>query len=292
MFHKRNPYHRYTVDFRTALHPQQPAGQIYDWTFGDGQTATTNAPFVSHDYSKSLQHQARYTEFEVSVVAKLSGFKARRTIAIPSSFFMSRRMGYVQAEIEHTKQPLPGGDVSVAIQVHNYHTESIAFDRYLKQYHHCDPNVPPRWQEVSAYSIFGEGVLPQVAQDGYPKKYEPNAPNPTSPGLITIEAEGIQPGRLTIPANEIPKDVCVIGYSLLGKTPSGLKVYGNFWIEVRRNPLKMETESNTKKLKVLKYLLDHNLVSNPDLITTENLYYLEQQGVIKNTPDGWEVVQP
>ena len=201
-------------------------------------------------------------------------------------------MGFVQAEIEHTKQPLPGGDINVAIQVHNYHTESIAFDRYLKQYHHCDPSIPPRWQEVSAYSIFGASVHPQVAQDGYPKEYEPNASNPTSPGVITVNAEGTQHGRMKIPASQIPKDVCVIGYSLLGSTPSDLKVYGNFWIEVRRNPLKMKTESNIKKLQLLKHLIDQNLVNNPDVITTEDLYYLEQRGVIKNTPNGWEVVQP
>jgi hypothetical protein len=54
----------------------------------------------------------------------------------------------------------------------------------------------------------------------------------------------------------------------------------------------METESNINKLQLLKYLVDQNLVNNPDLITTEDLYYLEQQGAIKNTPNGWEVVQP
>jgi hypothetical protein len=48
----KNPFRRNRVDFHAVLRPAK--ARAYQWVFGDGTTAVTKEPFVSHDYSPAV----------------------------------------------------------------------------------------------------------------------------------------------------------------------------------------------------------------------------------------------
>src|SRR5688500_14843636 len=59
LLHSRNPYRRDHVDFHAVL--RGGTGRAYQWQFGDGTTATTREPFVSHDYSAAMSHPDKFS---------------------------------------------------------------------------------------------------------------------------------------------------------------------------------------------------------------------------------------
>ena len=152
LLHSRNPYRRDHVDFHAVL--RGGTARAYFWQFGDGTTATTREPFVSHDYSATMEQQDKFTYFNASVTATGPGLISTRRIAIGSSFAMSRSMGFIQADVKHTLTPTGQGFV-VGYQIRNHHGTPITFRQYLKQYLPCDYRQPTTIQAVAAETVLG-----------------------------------------------------------------------------------------------------------------------------------------
>ena len=148
LLHNRNPYRRDHVDFHAVLRGPAQA-RAYLWQFGDGTTATTREPFVSHDYSAAMTQQDKFSYFNATVTVSGPGLVSARRIALGSSFAMSRSMGFVQADVRHTVTKSAQGLV-VGYQIRNHHGTPITFTQYLKQYLPCDYQQPTAIQSVAA----------------------------------------------------------------------------------------------------------------------------------------------
>jgi hypothetical protein len=272
LLHSRNPYRRDHVDFHAVL--RGGTARAYFWQFGDGTTATTREPFVSHDYSAAMEQQDKFTYFNASVTATGPGLISTRRIAIGSSFAMSRSMGFIQADVKHTLTPTGQGFV-VGYQIRNHHGTPITFRQYLKQYLPCDYRQPTTIQAVAAETVLGTN--PAI---GHP----PGAP---TPGDLTIRGGTGATGRLVLRQEQIPPETCALGFTLIGESEDRKPAYGNFYVKVRQNPRFTTPVANARTLAALEYLDKNNLVPNADEITAEQLYLLEQRGFIERTRNGW-----
>jgi hypothetical protein len=90
---------------------------------------------------------------------------------------------------------------------------------------------------------------------------------------------------------QIPPETCVVGFNLMGITTGRMKVYGSFYLPVRRNPEFTQAVTDVKTATMLEELVDANLLPATGRITGEDLYLLEQRGLIERTATGWRRVQ-
>jgi hypothetical protein len=272
LLHSRNPYRRDHVDFHAVL--RGGTARAYLWQFGDGTTATTREPFVSHDYSAAMEQQDKFSYFNATVTASGPGLVSARRIAVGSSFAMSRSMGFIQADVKHTLTPTGQGFV-VGYQIRNHHGAPITFSQYLKQYLPCDYRQPTAIQTVAAETVLGTN--PAIS----------HPPGTPTPGNLTIRGGTGATGRLVLRQEQIPPETCALGFTLIGESEDRKPVYGNFYVKVRQNPRFTTPVTNARTLTALEYLDKNNLVPNADAITAEQLYLLEQRGFIERTRTGW-----
>ncbi len=190
LLHNRNPYRRDHVDFHAVLRGPGQA-RAYQWQFGDGTTATTREPFVSHDYSAAMAQQDKFSYFNTTVTVSGPGLVSARRIALGSSFAMSRSMGFVQADVRHTVTKSAQGLV-VGYQIRNHHGTPITFTKYLKQYLPCDYQQPTAIQSVAAETVLGPN--PGITHPGA---------RPT-PGNLTVRGGAGASGRLVLREEQIP----------------------------------------------------------------------------------------
>ena len=272
LLHSRNPYHSNRVDFQAVLRGGR--GRAYFWTFGDGTTATTTTPFVSHDYSSSLQPNDKYTYYNVTVVETSSKLITARRIGVGSSFVLSRSMGFVQADVR-TKVTKTGVGFVVDVDIANHHSTSITLNRYLKHYLPCDYREPNRTEFVAAESVLG--VTSAIV----------HPPNVKSPGLVTIPRNGSVSNRFTINLEDVPAEACAIGVNLIGTARDRLPVYGSYYLKVRQNAVFTKAVTDKQTLLALEQLGVKQLLSDPDRVLVDQLYELRQRGLITRTPSGW-----
>jgi hypothetical protein len=89
----------------------------------------------------------------------------------------------------------------------------------------------------------------------------------------------------------VPDDVCGIAYHLIGETPAGADVFASLYYEVRSNPFLTTQVTDPRMRAFLRQLGDRRLVEDPDTVDQETLYRLKQEGKIRETSSGWEIVQ-
>jgi hypothetical protein len=274
MLYNQNPFHKDRVDFHAEL-KGRARGRAYLWYFGDGTTATTTVPFVSHDYAPKVAPADKYTYFTAFVMETGSQLVSGKNIAIGSSFHRSRMMGFVQADVRPTVTKTDQGFV-VGLDIRNSHKTSIRLNRYFKQYLPCEVDrESARFEDVPAELVFGTGVTIT------------RPPGVLAPGTVVVGAGQTARSRLVLPLDRIPPETCVIGFNLMGVTTDRQKVYGNFYLPVRRNPKFTKAVADVPTLKLLQELVDANLLPATGLVTGEDLYLLEQRGLIARTAGGW-----
>jgi hypothetical protein len=272
LLHSRNPYHRDRVDFQAVL--RRGRARAYQWTFGDGTTAVTQTPFVSHDFAPELTPAAKFSYFNVTVTETASNLWSARRIAVGSSFALSRSMGFVQADVRAGVNKLPQGFV-VGLDIANHHTTAITLDRYIKQYLPCDNREPTRMQIVAAESVLGPSnaiVHPRGVK---------------SPGRLTVARQGTVKTRLTLSLEDIPPETCGLGFNLIGNSVDGKPVYGNFYVKVRQNPSFTTKVTDSRTLLTLEQLGNNQVVDDPDEIPADELHELAERGFIERTRNGW-----
>jgi hypothetical protein len=278
MLYNQNPFHKNRVDFHAELRGRA-RGRAYLWYFGDGTTAQTTVPFVSHDYAPSVKPADKYTYFAAFVVETASQLVSGKNIALGSSFQRSRMMGFVQADVTPTVTKTGQGFV-VGLDIRNSHKSSIRLNRYFRQYLPCDVvREDARFEDVPAELVFGTGVTIT------------RPPGVLDPGTVTIAAGQTARSRLVLPLERIPPETCAIGFNLMGITSDRQKVYGNFYLPVRRNPHFTQPVADTKTLTMLKELVEASLLPSTGQVTGEDLYLLEQRGLIERTARGWRRIQ-
>jgi hypothetical protein len=272
LLHGRNPYRRDRVDFHAVL--RGGTARAYFWQFGDGTTATTREPFVSHDYSAAMTYPDKFSYFNATVTATGPGLVSARRIAVGSSFAMSRSMGFVQTDVAHTLSRT-AQSLIIGYQIRNHHGVPITFTNYLKQYLPCDYRQAMTVQAVAAETALGPN--PGISHP---------AGDPT-PGNLTIRGGAGAAGRLVLRQEQIPPETCAIGFTLIGEAEDRKPAYGSFYVKVRQNPRFTTPVTNARTLVALEYLDKNNLVPDAHEITADELYLLEQRGFLERTPGGW-----
>ena len=68
-------------------------------------------------------------------------------------------------------------------------------------------------------------------------------------------------------------------------------MYGSFYLPVRRNPAFTKAVTDAKTLTMLKELVVAQLLPSTGEVTGEDLYLLEQRGLIERTAQGWRRIQ-
>jgi hypothetical protein len=155
MLYNQNPFHKNRVDFHAELRGRA-RGRAYLWYFGDGTTAQTTVPFVSHDYAPSVNPADKYTYFAAFVVETASQLVSGKNIALGSSFQRSRMMGFVQADVTPTVTKTGQGFV-VGLDIRNSHKSSIRLNRYFKQYLPCDVvREDARFEDADDVGMLGQ----------------------------------------------------------------------------------------------------------------------------------------
>lgn len=120
----------------------------------------------------------------------------------------------------------------------------------------------------------------------------PSIPHPpgAESGFVVVPAGHVHEGFLTLEASKIDSGICNVAYHLLGETASGLRAYASLYFEVRANPALTGEVKDKTLAQFLETVLDRGWISDPTFISHEDLYRLEQEGKIRRTPAGWEVI--
>jgi hypothetical protein len=161
-----NPFHPDHVDFVVTNHTEFDlkltpgttafVTKAYVWEFGDGQTATTIEPFVTHDYSGSAHHGDRFRNFVLQVgVQQPPGplgtiiATGHKSLALYDFYEFYRRMGVIQppalAGDPQLVDQLPDGSGAGYVGAYtltNIDDVGLTLTASRLERRYCDPNRP------------------------------------------------------------------------------------------------------------------------------------------------------
>ena len=105
----------------------------YAWDFGDGTTATSEEPWISHDYTGALERDSLTTAFDVTLTANYASGTTRigrRTIAVFCLYAYNKTRHHLLAPRVDVLEPvsLPFIGVLCGFVVHNIEDEDLVFD--------------------------------------------------------------------------------------------------------------------------------------------------------------------
>ena len=107
-----------------------PQATIYQWNFGDGTTATTQAPTVTHDYFPAIQAGIISHAFDVSCTVEHDNITVTRTLVLHSAYELCKRFGtmvpQVESDVFATWQKNVG--FSASMTVYNIESEPITLN--------------------------------------------------------------------------------------------------------------------------------------------------------------------
>jgi hypothetical protein len=119
----------------------------YAWDFGDGTTGASEDPWISHDYTASLERDSLTTAFDVTVTANYaSGVTrmGRRTIAVFCLYAYNKTRHHVLTPrvevLEPTSLPLVG--VLCGFVIHNLEDEDLVFDGETHEWLSTEDDAP------------------------------------------------------------------------------------------------------------------------------------------------------
>ncbi len=102
---------------------------VYEWDFGDGSTAVTNSPLVSHDFFAAIDHEAGLGQFTVTCHIKHADITVRRTLTIHSAYAICKRVGTVVPHVTSDQfAQKKHNRLSGILTVYNVETKPIILD--------------------------------------------------------------------------------------------------------------------------------------------------------------------
>lgn len=121
----------------------QTRQRTFEWDFGDGTTATTESPVVSHDYFAAIDHASGVGAFDVTVRVSPGDVEVRRTLTIYSAYALSKRCGTIVTHntgdlFAHKKYT----QVTGSFVVHNVEDAPLVLDRMSVTPYAADPEAP------------------------------------------------------------------------------------------------------------------------------------------------------
>jgi hypothetical protein len=230
-------------DFDDNGHETSVSGPAsYSWTFGDGQTATTASPLVSHDYSASIDFLADYSYFDVSVTATTAHGKAaaRKIVPIWSLYAKNRAKGIVQPPAA-----LAASAGQLTLTVQNYETTPLAITQAHVELIPCDPGLDAR-------------------------------PQPPMKLAVTIPGRASMAIPIPMPP-AIAADICSVGAHLVGGAGARV-VYADGYETLKENSVLAQAITDPGTLKALDAA--SKLTRDPAQFDEFELRDLRAQGLI------------
>ena len=155
-----------------------------------------------------------------------------------------------------------------------------------------DPDHPPAY--VGDGSSGSAGGPDRIAGSGTAATGPvfPPIPPPPGPdsGFVVLPAGHTHEGFVTLEAAEYDPSFCNVAFHLVGETTKGQRAYASLYYELRDNPFLSGEVRDRGFALFLSRVLKAGWVPDPTEITDEDLYRLEQEGKIRRTPAGWEVI--
>jgi hypothetical protein len=125
---------------------------------------------------------------------------------------------------------------------------------------------------------------------------------PTGPGLsgaappaatstsVRLGAGQEHRGFVSVRQAELPADVCGLAYHLSGRTAGNLPAYASLYFRARSNP---ELAAPVADAAMRSFLdeVSRRFATGRPVISQEDLYRWEQEGKVKRSVNGWEVVR-
>jgi len=218
----------------------------YAWSFGDGKTATTTSPLVSHDYTPAIDPLAPYSYFDVTVaVTKSTGLAtARKVVSIWSLYAKNRAKGIIQPP---SSLSLSASALSVATT--NYERTPISITQAQVELIPCDPALDSRLQPPQAMSV----AVP-------------------AGGTVTVNVA---------PPSSVASDICSLGVHLLGAGNAG-RVYTDAYTAFKENPSLIEPVTDSTTVALLNQA--SALTKDPNQFDEVELRQLYAGGLIPQLP--------
>jgi hypothetical protein len=151
-----------------------------------------------------------------------------------------------------------------------------------------NPEDPSPLKLESLDAFFPSGEPPAQGAGSMPVVTVPPAPGAS--GVVVLPARHDHVGFITLDYARISEAVCGVGYHLKGVTADGLPAYASFYFAVKDNPSLKQRLTDPAMKAFLKEILRLGMVPGGRTVTQEDLYRLEQQGRIRRTANGWEVL--
>jgi hypothetical protein len=227
--------------------------KVYLWNFGNGRRVMTTQPFVVSDFSNTVEHERKYTQFDVTVSVAEPGramWDVGRTLAVWSTDHLSKQLGYTYLTV------IPDPHVvrnefflTGKYEIKNHHHEPVRFTSFQRQLLSTDPE---------------QLCIPFASQECD----------------ITVDEHSSAEDFARFSVDEIPKDADGFAIHLKGETQSGLRAYASAYFEFRRDILKWKSTPPRLYYPIRK-------LPDWDIVTDEKIWLMLEQGLIKE-----EVVEP
>jgi hypothetical protein len=257
-----NRFHQNVLDldvvnsshYSTGLTPVE-----YFWRFGDGATAQTTVPFVSHDYSAVLDNSRLYTLVDAEVTVRRQGLddiSGKRTISLGNTYALGKSRGTIHPTIVTDGMLARTQDNYIGeYTIHNLEDEPLQLTSRQLEYQACDKTADIRLLNPEQVDVH----------------------------LGPHEKEKQQ---TIIPAVELPADVCGVAVHMTGTTQSQVDASVSAYFDVSDHAWPSSEPIQDEHMRaLLSAIIANKLVPNPNRITEEDLVLLARAGKIVYPPD-------
>jgi len=251
-----NLFHEGTIEFSVA-NGASFTGASYAWDFGDGTTAVTSVPYVTHDYRTALPRDSEFQNFTARVTVTPRGsppLVSKKTLAVYNLYAVIKQLGRIRPPVtpSGSKLQLTGGNFTGSLTIQNPEDTTLNFTSQAIEYQPCDPDRDPFTFSTTAMTM--------------------SIPAHASTSLPVSLAQSI-----------VPADVCSVAVHLTG-TAGTMAAGTDAYFDVRPNPQVLQPVTDAASLSLLNNITSRGLTANKDHVSQEELYTLFAQGQISQLP--------
>lgn len=216
----------------------------YNWSFGDGTSATTSAPTVNHDYAAALSVDTLRRPFEITVTITRSGLAnatGTRTFIVWNDYAVSRRRGKLEppAEPVNPTFTIQGSAASANVKFKNLEVTALVYNQRRVDVTPCDGDSSPTL-------------------------------GPTETTSITVPPKGELQQNVQFASNLLTPSSCGVTVHFWGSTVAGDKAQTSVFLE-RPTQMNLGVPVGPQLSAMFNYLEQQKLVSNARTITEEEI---------------------